>query len=565
MSDKTSMSEKPSLSEKIARLRGIFIQQLPGKMVEGRKFFDLLRTDPTNSETASSLHRHLHSIKGTGASFGFLELSALSGEGEELARAILENPDSMSSVRWQQLDKCLSDMEQMLEHSILHGGGTRNHGEQKQAFEIPSMQDSEDEKSNEKLIYICDDETLLAEQLGAQLLCFGYKTELFNNTADLRHAVLRKQPDAVVMDIMFPEGASEGTNVLTDLRENHGILFPAVFISARRDFDARLRAIRAGGEAYFPKPIQTLELVASLDLLTRHSEPEPFRVLVVDDEPEIAEYHALILENAGMVTRTAHELETVLDVVSEFRPDLVLMDMYMPKCSGRDMAKLIRQVPDYVSLPIVFLSSETDRKRQFSAMSVGAEGFLTKPIEPDYLVTSVALRAERMRALRSLMMRDSLTGLFNHTATSQFLESAIVAARRQHQTVCFAMIDVDHFKSVNDTYGHPIGDQVLLALARVLQQRLRQTDLVGRYGGEEFAIILHNVTLKKAEQIMQQLREDFSKVIFHAGDTDFSCTFSCGVAAFPQLASMETLREAADKAMYQAKHAGRNRVVVYAA
>ena len=87
---------------------------------------------------------------------------------------------------------------------------------------------------------------------------------------------------------MFPEGHSEGTNVLTDLRENHGIQFPAVFISARRDFDARLRAILAGGEAYFPKPVEALELVASLDLLTRHSEPEPFRVLVVDDEPEIA-------------------------------------------------------------------------------------------------------------------------------------------------------------------------------------------------------------------------------------------------------------------------------------
>jgi diguanylate cyclase (GGDEF)-like protein len=218
-----------------------------------------------------------------------------------------------------------------------------------------------------------------------------------------------------------------------------------------------------------------------------------------------------------------------------------------------------------MGLPIVFLSSETDRKKQFSAMRVGAEGFLTKPIEPDYLVTSVALRAERMRALRSLMMRDSLTGLFNHTAITQFLDSAIAAARRQKQTVCFAMIDVDHFKSVNDSYGHPVGDQVLLALARVLQQRLRQTDLVGRYGGEEFAVILHDVTLKKAEQIMQQLREDFSRVMFHAGSKDFFCTFSCGVSAFPQLDSMEAVREAADKVMYQAKHAGRNRVMVHTA
>ena len=558
------MSEKPSLSEKIARLRSVFIKQLPERMVEVRRLFDILRANSSDGEAASSLHRNLHSIKGTGASFGFQELSALSAEGEEQSKAILDNPFSLTSENWQQLDKCLTGMERMIEHSILHGEGADGRSEQKPVFEISSSQNLEEGKNNERLIYICDDEVLLAEKLGAQLNCFGYRTMLFNNTADLRHAVLRKQPDAVIMDIMFPEGHSEGTNVLTDLRENHGINFPAVFISARRDFDARLRAIRAGGEAYFPKPVAVLELVASLDLLTRHSEPEPFRVLVVDDEPEIALYHSFVLESAGMVTRTTQDLETVLDVVGEFRPDLVLMDMYMPKCSGRDMAKLIRQVPDYVGLPIVFLSSETDRKKQFSAMSVGAEGFLTKPIEPEYLITSVALRAERMRALRSLMMRDSLTGLFNHTAITQFLDSAVVAALRQDHTVCFAMIDVDHFKSVNDNYGHPVGDQVLLALARVLQQSLRQTDAVGRYGGEEFAVILHDITLKKAEQIMQQLREDFSKVLFHGGDADFSCTFSCGIASFPQMKSAETLREAADKAMYQAKHSGRNCVAVYA-
>lgn len=553
-----------SLNDKIVRLRGIFIEQLPGRMAEVRRLFDSLQAEPTVGETAASLHRHLHNTKGTAASFGFLELSALAAKAEEFTKAILEKPGSLTKDSWQQLNECLADMERMLEQSPLQTDNTLGQNEQL-IFEMPSPPPPENRISNERLIYICDDEILSAEQLSTQLQCFGYQTVLFDNTADLRDAVLKKQPDAVIMDIIFPEGNSEGTKVLSDLREKHGIRFPAIFVSARRDFDARLRAIQAGGEAYFPKPVSALELVASLDLLTRHSEPESFRVLVVDDEPEIAQYHALILENAGMVTRTTDVLETVLDVVGEFKPDLVLMDMYMPRCSGYDMAKLIRQVPDYVGLPIVFLSSETDRKKQFSAMRVGVEGFLTKPIDPEYLVTSVALRAERMRVLRSLMMRDSLTGLFNHTAIAQFLDSAIGRARRQNHSVCFAMIDVDRFKSINDSYGHPVGDQVLLALARVLQQRLRDTDLVGRYGGEEFAVIMHDVMLEKAEQTMQQLREDFSKVLFHSGDVDFFCTFSCGVAAFPQLRCVETLIEAADKAMYQAKHSGRNRVVIYAA
>ncbi len=552
-----------SLSDKITRLRGVFIEQLPARMAEARMLFDTLRADASNHVAAISLHRHMHSIKGTGASFGLLELSTLSGKGEEYARVILENPGSLTGESWYLLDECLTNMERLLGDLILKEEGSHIQAEQNPAFEIPPTQLMAEEEHNEKLIYICEDEVLLAEQLGAQLHYFGFRTALFNSTADFRLAVQRKLPDAVIMDIMFPEGLSEGPKVLTELHENHGIRFPSVFISVRRDFDARLSAIRAGGEAYFPKPVNAMDLVVALDMLTRQRKPEPFRVLVVDDEPGVGQYHSLILENAGMVTHVAHDPEAVLDVVNEFRPDLVLMDMYMPKCSGRETAKLIRQIPDFVSLPIVFLSSETDTKKQFSAMEVGAEGFLTKPILPEQLVTEVVLRAERMRTLRALMACDSMTGLFNHTTTNQLLNNAIIAARRQNSSLSFAMIDVDHFKLVNDTYGHLVGDQVLLALARVLRQRLRDSDLVGRYGGEEFAVILNDAGLDNAAQIMDQLREDFSKVVFSAGDTGFSCTFSCGIAGFPQLGNMEILREAADKALYQAKHAGRNRVVAY--
>jgi diguanylate cyclase (GGDEF)-like protein len=123
------------------------------------------------------------------------------------------------------------------------------------------------------------------------------------------------------------------------------------------------------------------------------------------------------------------------------------------------------------------------------------------------------------------------------------------------------MIDVDRFKAVNDTYGHPVGDQVLLALARVLQQRLRNSDIVGRYGGEEFAVILQGITLAEATRIIDQLREDFAKIRFHAGEIEFYCAFSAGVASFPQFKDMKFLREAADRALYQAKKEGRNRVV----
>ena len=196
------------------------------------------------------------------------------------------------------------------------------------------------------------------------------------------------------------------------------------------------------------------------------------------------------------------------------------MDMYMPGCSGRELSRVIRQIPQFVSLPIVFLSSETDKTVQVSAMRVGADGFLTKPILPEDLVTAVAVRAERTRVLRSLMMRDGLTGLLNHTTLSQFLETALATAHRHDGWLCFAMLDVDHFKKVTYTYGHPAGDQVLVALARLLKQRLRTSDMIGRYGGEEFAAVLQDVSLDEALRIMDQIRRDFAALVFKVGDAD---------------------------------------------
>ena len=557
MNDRSS-----SVRSKIARLRTTFVEQFPIRLSEARRQFDLIRHDSSAREAAGALHRFLHSIKGTGNSFGFKELGGLAAQGEYLVGRMPALPANAMPDFWRELDDCLDQMASCVA-LLQESGAAENQGNYLPTFEPAPDSGATPEESNDRLVYVCDDEPLQAEWLGEQLRCFGYRVALFNNTEDFRVAVLKTPPAVAIMDVMFPEGDCAGADVLIDLRINHGSLFPAVFISGRRDFQARLHAIRAGGEAYFPKPVKAMELVAALDLLTRQSKPEPFRVLVVDDEPEIAEYHSLILEDAGMLTKVAHEPESVLEAVDEFRPDLLLMDMYMPGCSGREVAKLIRQIPDFVSLPIVFLSGETDTKKQFSAMRVGAEGFLTKPILPENLISEVALRAERMRTLRALMARDSLTGLFNHTTTTQLLESAIIAARRQNGLLSFAMIDLDHFKLVNDTHGHSIGDQVLLALARVLQQRLRKSDLVGRYGGEEFAVIMDNATPEMALQIMEQLREDFSKLVFEAGGSRFSCTFSCGIASFPPLNDMESLRDAADKALYQAKRADRNCVMPY--
>lgn len=561
----SSIAPKPvSAREKIARLRATFCGQLPQRVADIRNTFAQLQGAPDSHVLAAELHRLLHGLKGTGRSFGFRELGEAAALGEALAVNLVEQPQSLAATDWQSLLAKHIDNLVLVSQAVCANGSATGASEEL-AFTlntVPKLPTLTEGDTARRLVYLCDDEPLMLEQLSSQLECFGYQTASFLDPKSLHDAVLLRRPDAVIMDINFPLGQSSGIEALLALKQETGAAVPAIFLSARDDFAARLGAVQAGGEAYFHKPARPIDLVAAIDELTCQQPPEAYRILIIDDEPEVAAYHGIILQEYGMKTFQLCEPERVLQVLAEFRPDMVLMDMYMPGCSGRDLAKLIRQVPDYIGLPIVYLSSETDRHKQFSAMRIGAEGFLTKPVVPEDLVSAVAIRAERMRTLRSLMARDSLTGLFNHTTTTQLLESAVASAKRSGSALCFVMIDLDHFKQVNDTHGHPLGDQVILAVSRVLQQRLRNSDVVGRYGGEEFAVILQDVTTERAERLVNELRDDFSRVVFHAADDDFSCTFSAGIACYAKHPHAEALREAADQALYRAKHSGRNCVVV---
>lgn len=554
-------------SEKMARLRQTYIVQLPKQLAHMHSLLDKvmyasapadtpslphpeLETDPQVLASVAELHRLLHNLKGTGRSLGFAQLGSHAEQGEALLQ---ERPPQWPA----QLKKCLQQLQattqeqaQQLATSLAISGP---------GFAV--MDPLAQPPAHGRLVYVCDDDPIMLEQLAAQLACFGYEARGFTEPQALRMAFLQRRPDAVIMDIHFPQGARAGIDVLLGLRLETGAPVPAVFLSSRSDFDARLGAVRAGGQAYFVKPVRANALVEALDTLTHHAQPEPYRVLIVDDEPAVADYHALILQQAGMLTHTLHDPRQVLHTLSTFRPDLVLMDMYMPHCSGQEVAAVVRQDVQYVGLPMVYLTAETDRQKLLGAMQIGVEGALSKPVDPQELIGAVAVRAERMRTLRGLMARDSLTGLFNHTVTTQLLERALAQAQRTGAQLSFVMLDIDNFKAVNDTYGHPVGDQVLITLARVLQQRLRSADIVGRYGGEEFAVILHNESAEGATHLIDVLRQDFARVNFYSGDQEFHCTFSAGVAAFPEYPHFEVLREAADQALYRAKHAGRNCVV----
>jgi diguanylate cyclase (GGDEF)-like protein len=349
---------------------------------------------------------------------------------------------------------------------------------------------------------------------------------------------------------------------MKEIQLGREVPIPTVFLSAYDKFEERLEAARAGSSAYLTKPVNIGNLIDKLDNLTAPKPLTPYRVMIVDDSAALTAYHAAILEQAGMTVKMVTNPFKAIESLQEFTPDLILIDLYMPECNGTDLAKVIRQLDTFVSIPIVFLSAESDLDKQLFAMGIGGDDFLTKPIQPQHLISSVTTRIRRSLMLRSFMVRDSLTGLLNHTAIKDLLVGEMAWAIRQKKALSFAMIDIDQFKKINDNYGHPTGDRVIKSLSRLLKQRLRSSDLVGRYGGEEFAVVLVDADRTMAMKILDKIRNDFSQLHHQAEGKEFQVTFSCGIADASQFPDAAKLGDAADKALYKAKHAGRNRVML---
>ena len=326
--------------------------------------------------------------------------------------------------------------------------------------------------------------------------------------------------------------------------------------------------MRAGIDVAIPAEEQHARVLDRILDLVQNIEQEKFRVLVVEDSRVAVALIQRTLAEHGIDSHAIRDPGSLFDVLESYRPDLVLMDMFMPRFNGVEATRVLRQMSAYSTLPIVYLSGATDVGMQVEALRLGGDQFLTKPFNPVLLAAVVKTKIERFRETQRSTRLDGLTGLLNHTAAKSRLaglvqqlgEPAASADVRSQGTLTAAMIDIDHFKAINDTYGHPVGDQVIRALAWLLKGRLRASDLIGRYGGEEFLIALPGVSQEQAVIVIDRIRADFAALPHAHPGGALRATFSTGVASFPMFDNAASLTEAADGALLHAKRLGRNRV-----
>lgn len=535
------------IQQKLAQLRKNYLASLPDKLSQLKSLWSDLLANPDDSEQQQTTLRAFHTLAGSGTSFGLPEITELSREIENTIKACLKKNQTISN-------ETVKEVEYILK-KLLTLDLTPQDDEQQA---IPENAHDAVIPVNQYLVCLLNFAPEQAMEIENQVNHYGYHARIAKDEKDLEELCLNGTPGALVCDFQENTACFPLTNELRCKLDNT----PLIVISSENDTKSRLDAVRSGADAFFSSPVDYPFFIDTLDKLTNTQTQNPYRVLIMDDSPSTADFYSYTLQTAGMMTYVVTDPLNIMEELDIFSPELILMDLYMPHCSGTELSAVIRQQEHYVGTPIVFLSSETNIDKQNQAMSQGGDDFLTKPIKAEHLVSAVKTRAERYRKLRSLMIRDSLTGLLNHTTTTEMLERELSRISRANGDLSYAMIDIDFFKKVNDNYGHSIGDQVIKILARLLKQRLRRTDIIGRYGGEEFAVIMPDTKPAIAVRVIDEIRQSFSKIDLSGKASGIHLSFSAGVAGYPYYKESNLLNDAADRALYQAKHKGRNCVLL---
>jgi diguanylate cyclase (GGDEF)-like protein len=290
---------------------------------------------------------------------------------------------------------------------------------------------------------------------------------------------------------------------------------------------------------------------------------ETSTIVVVDDDPALLLMIETLLQPLRARVIPVTDPLRVLNVLAETSPDLVVLDVDMPRLDGIELCRVLRNDPRWAAVPVLFLSARTEPALVTHMFECGADDYVAKPVVGPDLVVRVRNRLERTRMLRLAADVDSLTGVATRRRGIEVLERFIRLAQRQELPIAVAVIDLDHFKAVNDRYGHLAGDMVLRRVAAVLSSCFRGEDVVARWGGEEFLIGMYSMPADAAMRRLTRAQETLGGETFDSLDAALRVTFSAGVAEFPaDGADWTTLYRLADDALGRAKDEGRNRVTL---
>ncbi len=412
-------------------------------------------------------------------------------------------------------------------------------------------------------------------------------------------AAAEMAPDLILLDVMMPgmDGFEVSRRLKADPKTRH---IPVVMVTALRDTSDRVRGLDAGADDFLTKPVNDVALFArvrsltrlkvmmdelrlrhtasgqidaSNDALDKAAGDEPARVLLLESQDILAAAIADGLSDAGHVierARTGAEAGTLLEGVT---PDLIIVNLRLGDEDGLRLCSQFRTKDETRHVPILLIINADDLEELAKGLDLGVTDYLIQPFDSNELLARTRTQIRRRRyhdLLRDLLDKsvsmaytDALTGVYNRRYMQAHLDRQVMEIADTRKSVSVIMLDLDRFKSVNDSHGHTAGDKVLKEASRRISANIRDFDMVARYGGEEFVVVMPNTDLNVATAVAERLRQGLESAVFAVdeSETRLKVTASLGVATTRDpMETAESLLRRADSALYAAKNAGRNRV-----
>jgi diguanylate cyclase (GGDEF)-like protein len=398
---------------------------------------------------------------------------------------------------------------------------------------------------------------ILAEAASLNLPC-----ETVPSPGRARTVCAERPPAIVLLDLTLPpEELADAYDLLTELGSRRPPV-PVLVLTGTGAFDDRVEVARRGGRAFLPKSLSPSELLGAAEQFLVRERLQRTKVLIVDDDPAILAAMRALLEDREIEVSTLDAPFRFWETLEEIAPELLILDVNMPGVNGPELCRVVRSDPRWNQIAVIFVTSSKDPETIDAIFQAGADDYLAKPIAQRELITRVSNRLERIRLHRAQADTDTLTGLASRRKANEGLTQLCALADRFAQPLSVAMLDLDHFKQVNDDHGHAAGDMVLRGLGERLRRDFRGDDVVGRWGGEEFLVGMYGMTREDGVQRLDETLQRFREHVFTSVEDEFSLSFSAGVAEYPlDGPDLTTIVKAADDALYQGKESGRGRVL----
>lgn len=416
-------------------------------------------------------------------------------------------------------------------------------------------------------IFYLSDIAPFGRELTQALGQLGYAVDRLENPEELKEMLGSLAPDLIVIDAGFFDQIEHLGEFVKRVRQRVNGKLPLLAFSEHNDLNSRLKAMRSGVDAFIPMPMPAHEASLRVREMVETDSENPFRVMIVEDDRSQAMFAESVLRKAGMDTLAVTDPLDTLERLERFRPDLVLMDLYMPNITGMELTAIIRERDQFINTPIVFLSGEQDSEKHYEALSAGGDDFLAKPIRPKYLISAVTNRARRARLLarkRVLDPKDSTTGLYHRTYVIDRLNELLAHEDRSQQPGGVLFIEVEGAHAVREQKGLAVYEPLMRQVSATIASFARPDELAARYGDSSFLLLSPVRDVTELEALARQVADRLGHELIEVEGHRVPISARIGVAAFtPQIADAADMLNAAERACARARALPGSHVVVY--